>query len=147
MIQFDTQNNPYLEEIENEVVPILNDIDAVCSMVNDLEKIVKLSESLSDKVYSFYGSHSDAVLVVHLIDTERLKHANYSFLTNDIVDELRRLADICDELSERSANVSGKTLSQKTDDDILIIDAYLYFYDVYQKVKKIMKKTFPDFRF
>ncbi len=52
MIQFDTQNNPYLEEIENEVVPILNDIDATLSVVAEFDKIVKLSESLYDKIVS-----------------------------------------------------------------------------------------------
>ena len=151
MIQFDTQNNPYLEEIENEVVPILNDIDATLSVVAEFDKIVKLSESLYDKIYNTYDRDSlrDVIMSLGSLEPDKLKNVSkYTFMTKKVESGLKRLQEICDEMSYEASEVTSKPFNERTSDDDLLVDAYLYFYDeVYEKVRKTVEKTFPDIHF
>lgn len=151
MIKFDTNNNPYLEEIENEVVSILNDIDAILSVVADFDKIVKLSESLYEKIYNTYDGASlhDVLMSLGSLEPDNLKNVSkYTFMTKKVENDLNRLQEICDEMSYDASEVTSKPFSDRTTDDDMLVDAYLYFYDeVYEKVRKAINKAFPGFRF
>ena len=150
MLKFDTNNNPYLEEIEVEVVSILNDIDATLSVVADFDKIVKLSESLFDKIYNTYDRDSlrDVTMSLGSLEPDNLKNVSrYTFMTKKVEKDLNRLQEICDEMSYEASEVSSKPFSDRTTDDDMLVDAYLYFYDeVYEKVRKVVNKAFPGFR-
>ena len=150
MLKFDTNNNPYLEEIEVEVVSILNDIDATLSVVADFDKIVKLSESLFDKIYSTYDRDSlrDVLMSLGSLPDNLKNVSRYTFMTKKVENDLNRLQEICDEMSYAASEVSSKPFSDRTTDDDMLVDAYLYFYDeVYEKVRKAVNKAFPGFRF
>lgn len=151
MLKFDANNNPYLEEIEGEVVSILNDIDATLSAVADFDKIVKLSESLFDKIYNTYDGASlrDVIMSLGSLEPDNLKNiSKYTFVSKKVESDLKRLQELCDELSYEASEVTSKPFSDRTTDDDMLVDAYLYFYDeVYEKVRKAVNKAFPGFRF
>ncbi len=83
------------------------------------------------------------------LEPDKLKNVSkYTFMTKKVESDLKRLREICDEMSYEASEMTSKSFYERTPEDDLLVDAYLYFYDeVYEKVRKMVEKTFPDIHF